>query len=131
LLVRMIATQHAWLNVRPLDLPLAVPPGGTEQIGFNISAARLTPGEYRSEVYVTANAGGEDAETIPGGFKHTSELRITVESPGLPATTPPGEKPPYPADAPKLPGGPGCGAVLALGPVLLAGLIAAALRGVQ
>ena len=38
---------------------------------------------------------------------------------------------PYPADAPKLPSGPGCGAVLALGPVLLASLIAAALRGGQ
>jgi hypothetical protein len=132
LFVRMIATQHAWLNVRPIDLPLLVPAGGTQQIGFNVSAARLTPGEYRSEVYITANAGGADAETIPGGgFKHTSELRITVEPPGLPTTSPTGEKPPYPANAPKLPGGPGCGAILALGPVLLAGLIAAALCGVQ
>jgi hypothetical protein len=80
LIVRMIATQHAWLNVRPLELPLTIPPGEARQVAFAISAARLTPGDYRSEVYLSANATAKTAEDLRGGwFKHTAEIRITVE----------------------------------------------------
>ena len=81
LVIRMIATQHAWLNLREPEIPLTIAPNGAERIGFNISAARLTPGEYRSEVYLLANAGGGTAETQQNGwFKHTTEILITVES---------------------------------------------------
>ena len=84
LIVRMIATQHAWLNVRPMELPLSIPPGGAASVSFVLSAARLTPGEYRSEVYLSANAPGRGAEDLRGGwFKHTCEVRISVEPPGL------------------------------------------------
>lgn len=115
LVVRMIATQHAWLNVRPLELPLSIPPGGSERVPFAISAARLTPGEYRSEVYLSANAGGKTAEDLRGGwFKHTAEIRVTVEgggafSPGGAAPAP--VKPPYPTNAPRVPSGSGCALV--------------------
>jgi len=84
-IVRMIATQHAWLNVRPLDLPLTVPPGGAARISFVVSAARLSPGEYRSEVYLSANTadgirGAAAAQGLAGGwFRHTAEIRIRVE----------------------------------------------------
>jgi len=84
LIVRMIATQHAWLNVRPMELPLSIPPGGAASVSFVLSAARLTPGDYRSEVYLSANAPGPGAEDLRGGwFKHTCEVRISVEPPGL------------------------------------------------
>ena len=92
LVIRMIATQHAWLNVRPMELPLTIKPMQSERIGFFLSAARLTPGEYRSEIYLSSNAGGKGAEDLQGGwYKHTCEVRITVEPPGKTATaaTPP------------------------------------------
>ena len=124
LMVRMIATQHPWLNVRPIDLPLTILPGAQESVGFAISAARLTPGEYRSEVYLSANAAGKAAEDLRGGwFKHTAEIRITVEGgSALRSTTGTGGKPPYPANAPRVPSGSGCLFVLP-------SLLAAWLRG--
>ncbi|MBC8103939.1 MAG: protein kinase [Cytophagales bacterium] len=84
LTVRMIATQHAWLNVRPLDLPLTIPAGGEARVPFVVSAARLAPGEYRSEVYLSASAadsaqGGEVQNLSGGWFRHTAEIRIVVE----------------------------------------------------
>ncbi len=83
LIVRMIATQHAWLNVRPVELPLSIPPGGGASVGLAVSAARLTPGDYRSEVYLSANAPGPGAEDLRGGwFKHTAEIRLAVDPPG-------------------------------------------------
>ncbi len=120
LLVRMIATQHPWLNVRPRDLPLTIPPGGQESVAFAISAARLTPGEYRSEVYLSANAPGKAAEDLRGGwFRHTAEIRITVE--GGAALRDTGyagaSKPPFPANAPRVPSGSGCLLIL---PAMLA-----------
>ncbi len=85
LLIRMIATQHAWLNVRPLELPLIIAPGRDEKITFVISAARLSPGDYRSEVWLSANANGAQAENLPGDwYKHTAEIRITVEGAAAP-----------------------------------------------
>lgn len=83
-IVRMIATQHAWLNVRPLDLPMTIPPGGEARVSFVLSAARLSPGEYRSEVYLSANAPDGAftgaAQKLSGGwFRHTAEVRIRVE----------------------------------------------------
>ncbi|MES2459398.1 MAG: hypothetical protein V4671_02355, partial [Armatimonadota bacterium] len=88
LIVRMIATQHAWLNVRPLDLPLTIPAGGTARVPFVVSAARLSPGEYRSEVYLSASASdsgsGGDVQNLSGGwFRHTAEIRIVVEGGGF------------------------------------------------
>ena len=81
LTIRMVATQHAWLAVRPTVLPIAVPPGATTRIGFLIAATRLSPGDYRSEIYLSTNAGGPGAEDLRGGwFKHTFELRATVVS---------------------------------------------------
>ncbi len=83
LVVRMIATQHAWLNVRPMELPITIPAGQSERVVFLLSVMRLTPGEYRSEVYLSTNAGGKGAEDLRGGwYKHTCEVRVTVESPG-------------------------------------------------
>jgi len=135
LTVRMIATQHPWLNVRPLELPLTIPPGRHVPVGFAISAARLTPGEYRSEVYLSANAMGKAAEDLRGGwFKHTAEIRVTVDGgPTLTgsgpgggayvldsAAAPPG-KPPYPANAPRMPSG---GCLFALPAVLFSTLAA-------
>jgi hypothetical protein len=114
LVLRMIATQHPWLNVLPIDLPLAIAPGGRESIAFAISAARLTPGEYRSAVYLSANAGGAAAEDLRGGwFKHTVEIRISVEA--APAGPPASEdRPPLPAKTPSVPAGTGPGCLLAL-----------------
>jgi hypothetical protein len=88
LIVRMIATQYAWLNVRPLDLPLTIPAGGTARVPFVVSAARLAPGEYRSEVYLSASAsnsgGGGTVQNLSGGwFRHTAEIRIVVEGAGF------------------------------------------------
>lgn len=126
LVIRMIATQHAWLNVRPVELPLMVPEGEAAEVSFAISAARLTPGEYRSEVYLSANAAGKSAEDLRGGwFKHTAEVRITVE--GAPPLNTKGgtPKPPYPADAPRIPTGSGC--LLAL-PLLLMQVLTGHLR---
>lgn len=90
LVIRMIATQHAWLNVRPMELPLTIAPKQSERIGFFLSAARLTPGEYRSEIYLSSNAGGKGAEDLQGGwYKHTCEVRISVEPPGKTAAAAP------------------------------------------
>jgi hypothetical protein len=124
LIVRMIATQHAWLNVRPVELPLTVAPGGSSRIAFSISAARLTPGEYRSEVYLSANAGGQTVEDLRGGwFKHTSEVRVTVGlPPPAPAAAP--SPPPFPADAPRLPAVTGCGTTLLFSGAVVAAIIA-------
>ena len=79
LLVRMIATQHAWLNVRPMALPLVLPPGGSVKIAFVVSAARLAGGEYRSAVYLSSNAPGPNAEDLrTGWWKHTFEVRVLI-----------------------------------------------------
>ena len=79
LLIRMVATQHAWLNVRPTTLPLVLPPGATVKIGFVVSAARLAGGEYRSAVYLSSNAPGPNAEDLrTGWWKHTFEVRVMV-----------------------------------------------------
>lgn len=121
LILRTVATQYAWLNVRPVNLPLPIPVSGAERLEFAISAARLTPGEYRSEVYLTVNAVGEfDERTNTGLDKHISEIRVTVEPNTPPLTissqaTAPGPtiqgKPPFPANVPKVSGGPGCAAL--------------------
>lgn len=85
LVIRMIATQHAWLNLREPDLPMTIGHNGAVRIGFIVSAARLTPGEYRSEVYVLANAGTATSEDQRNGWhKHSIEILITVESPLAP-----------------------------------------------
>lgn len=82
LVIRMIATQYAWMNPRDSNLPLTIAPNGAERIGFNISAARLTPGEYRGEVYILANANGPEAEDQKSGwYKHTAPIVVTVEPP--------------------------------------------------
>ncbi|WP_395089103.1 protein kinase [Armatimonas sp.] len=79
LLIRMVATQHAWLNVRPTNLPLVLPPGASVKIGFVVSAARLAGGEYRSAVYLSSNAPGPNAEDLrTGWWKHSFEVRIMV-----------------------------------------------------
>jgi len=79
LLIRMVATQHAWLNVRPLSLPLVLPPGGSAKIAFVVSAARLAGGEYRSAVYLSSNAPGPNAEDLrTGWWKHTFEVRVLI-----------------------------------------------------
>jgi tRNA A-37 threonylcarbamoyl transferase component Bud32 len=81
LVLRMVATQHAWLNLRPIELPLTIPPNGAERLGFIVSAARLTPGEYRSEIFLSANIGGAGAEDLRSGwFKHSVAIHVTVES---------------------------------------------------
>ena len=109
LIIRMVATQHAWLNVRPVELPLTIAAGKAERVEFFISAARLTPGEYRSEVYLSANAGGQSAEDLRGGwFKHTSEIRVVVGGPGGSGS----KSLPYPSDSPALPAISGCATVL-------------------
>lgn len=82
LIVRMVATQHSWLSVRPTALPVTLPPGSSTRIGFLIHASRLSPGEYRSEIYLSANAAGDGAEDLRGGwFKHTFDLRVSVIPP--------------------------------------------------
>jgi hypothetical protein len=79
LLIRMVATQHAWLNVRPTNLPLVLPPGAAVKIGFVVSAARLAGGEYRSAVYLSSNAPGPNAEDLrTGWWKHSFEVRVMV-----------------------------------------------------
>ena len=75
----MVATQHAWLNVRPTNLPLVLPPGASVKIGFVVSAARLAGGEYRSAVYLSSNAPGPNAEDLrTGWWKHSFEVRVMV-----------------------------------------------------
>lgn len=83
LLIRMIATQHAWLNVRPTALPLVIPPGGSIKIAFAVSAARLAGGEYRSAVYLSSNAPGPSAEDLrTGWWKHSFEVRVLIGTGG-------------------------------------------------
>ena len=46
------------------------------------NAPSLTPGEYRSEIFLSANAGGPEAEDLRSGwFKHSVAIHVTVESP--------------------------------------------------
>ncbi len=79
LVIRMVATQHAWLNVRPLPLPVTLLPDESARVQLVLSAARLAPGEYRSEVYFSANAPGDHAEDLRSGwFRHTAEIRVAV-----------------------------------------------------
>ncbi|MFM7321169.1 MAG: protein kinase domain-containing protein [Armatimonadota bacterium] len=79
LLVRLFSAQHPWVNPRPTALPLVIPPGGSARIGFVVSAARLAPGEYRSEVYLSSNAPSKHQEAVAGGwYRHTSEIRARV-----------------------------------------------------
>ena len=126
LILRMIATQHAWMNVRPLELPLTLAPGASVRVEFVISAARLSPGAYRSEIYFSANAGGQNAQDLrEGWFKHTCEIRVGVtEAMGTGLAN---SAPVYPPNAPRLPAAPlGCGATLFLFPVVfLVGVVQA------
>jgi hypothetical protein len=93
-----------------MELPLTLPAGSSAPIDFSVSAARLSPGDYRSEVYLSASAGGGNAEDLRGGwFKHTADVRITVEENGAV------EKPPYPTNAPKIPAPAGCGLFFLIG----------------
>ncbi len=112
--VRMVATQRPWLQVRPMELPIRLPGGASVPLEFAIRARDLSPGEYRSEIYLSASAGGGNAEDLRSGwFKHTAEVRVHV----LPNANAPGvrEKPPYPANAPTIPAPPGCAVLLTLG----------------
>lgn len=124
LVIRMVATQHQWLNVRPMELPLKIPPRGVQRIEFFLSAARLKPGEYRSEVYLSANANGDSAEDLRSGwFKHTSEVRVVVdETAGVRPGPPPasGGGLPYPPNSPRLPAMPGCAGIFS---TMVAGLL--------
>lgn len=125
LTIRMVATQRSWLHVRPMELPIRLPPGASAPVDFSVSAVRLSPGEYRSEVYLSASAGGKNAEDLRSGwFKHTAELRVVVVG-ELPAN---GEKPPYPANAPAIPAPPGCGVLFIFGAGSLASGILWGLR---
>ncbi len=78
LLIRMIGTQHPWLNVRPMALPLVLAPGASAKIVLVVSAARLAPGDYRSDVYLSANAPGRQAEAASGWFRHAFEVRARI-----------------------------------------------------
>ena len=83
LLIRLVATQHAWVNARPMALPVVIAPGASARLGFVVSAARLAPGEYRSEIYLSSNAFGPQAEDLrTGWFKHTFEIRVRVAAAG-------------------------------------------------
>lgn len=111
--VRMVATQRPWLQVRPIELPIRLPGGASVPLEFAIRARDLSPGEYRSEIYLSASAGGRDAEDLRSGwFKHTAEVRVFVRpNANAPGAT---EKPPYPANAPTIPAPPGCAVLLTL-----------------
>ncbi len=122
LIIRMIATQHAWVNVRPIELPLTLAPGASARVEFAISAARLSPGQYRSEVYISANANGAEAQDLRGGwFKHTCELRVhVVEAIFGTGNAPANGVPAFPENAPRLPAAPlGCGGSLLVLPFVL------------
>ena len=127
LVLRMVATQHPWLNARPVALPLTIAVSSSERIEFSVSAARLSPGEYRSEIYLSVNTAGDfDEPTNTGWHKHTSEVRVTVEAVGpalppasgapsmVPGPMVAGGQSPFPANAPKISGGAGCATLLAL-----------------
>lgn len=113
--VRMVATQRPWLQVRPMELPIRLPGGASVPIDFSVTARTLSPGEYRSEIYLSASAGGGYAEDLRSGwFKHTADLRLYVEE-NQSAAKAGIEKPPYPANAPTIPAPPGCVVLLTLG----------------
>ena len=78
LLIRMIGAQHPWLNPRPTTLPLVLAPGASAKLVFAVSAARLAPGEYRSEVFFSTNVPGRQAEGTAGWFRHGFEVRARV-----------------------------------------------------
>ena len=112
--VRMVATQRPWLQVRQMELPIRLPGGASVPLDFSITARTLSPGEYKSEIYLSASAGGANAEDLRSGwFKHTAELRVIVVGDGLLRTA--GEKPPYPSNAPTIPAPPGCAILLLCG----------------
>ena len=114
LAVRMVATPHNWLSVRPMELPITLPAGASAPIDFAISATKLSAGEYRSEVYLSASGGGRNAEDLRSGwFKHTAEIRVIVVSDGEFMTS--DVKPPYPVNAPKIPAPPGCAILFFIG----------------
>ena len=113
--VRMVATQRPWLQVRPMELPIRLPGGASVPLDFSISARTLSAGEYRSEIYLSASAGGASAEDLRSGwFKHTADVKVIVEA-NAAAAKPATEKPPYPANAPTIPAPPGCVLLLTLG----------------
>ncbi|MBC8140658.1 MAG: protein kinase [Armatimonadetes bacterium] len=126
--VRMVATQRPWLQVRPVELPIRLPGGASVPLEFAIRARDLSPGEYRSEIYLSASAGGNNAEDLRSGwFKHTAEVRVLVRpNPNAPPQKGATDKPPYPANAPTIPAPPGCAVLLTLG---AGGLLSAAWLG--
>ncbi len=78
LLIRMVGTQHPWLNVRPMALPLVLAPGASARVTLVVSAARLAPGDYRSDVYFSCNVPGRQAEAASGWFRHAFEVRARI-----------------------------------------------------
>ena len=79
LLVRIVATQHPWINVRQIPLPIIVAPNGTARIPFVVSAARLNPGDYRSQIFLSTNAPGGEVENLSSGwYRHTSNVNIRI-----------------------------------------------------
>ncbi|MFM7188235.1 MAG: hypothetical protein ACKO14_10520 [Armatimonadota bacterium] len=83
LLIRVVATQHPWLNVRQIPLPIVVAPNGTGRIPFVVSAARLAPGDYRSQVFLSTNAPGGQAENLASGwYRHTAAVTARIISAG-------------------------------------------------
>ena len=83
LLIRVVATQHPWLNVRQIPLPIVIAPNGTGRIPFVVSAARLAPGDYRSQVFLSTNAPGGQAENLASGwYRHTAAVTARIISAG-------------------------------------------------
>lgn len=83
LLIRIVATQHPWLNVRQIPLPIVIAPNGTGRIPFVVSAARLAPGDYRSQVFLSTNAPGGQAENLASGwYRHTAAVTARIISAG-------------------------------------------------
>ena len=79
LLIRVVATQHPWLNVRQIPLPIVIAPNGTGRIPFVVSAARLAPGDYRSQVFLSTNAPGGQAENLASGwYRHTAAVTARI-----------------------------------------------------
>lgn len=83
LLIRIVATQHPWLNVRQIPLPIVIAPNGTGRIPFVVSAARLAPGDYRSQVFLSTNAPGGQAENLASGwYRHTAAVTARIINAG-------------------------------------------------
>lgn len=79
LLIRIVATQHPWLNVRQIPLPIVIAPNGTGRIPFVVSAARLAPGDYRSQIFLSTNAPGGQAENLASGwYRHTAAVTARI-----------------------------------------------------